>query len=137
MSLRTTWVLVACFFLIAIAVAVIYTGDPQLQVLVELSPREENGSQVAVDFVQDLARGRLEAAYERTAIAFQEELDYDRFAQQTAPYFAEATRVVIQPGDRPGNVSGRIDYRLRDSQHFAVEVINQGGFWFVRRLSFN
>ena len=100
------------------------------------APSEEDGSKEAADFVAELRKGDVDAAWDRTAVVFQEESDFNSFAEQAKTYFGPHTYVTVKRGDAPSQFTGRIDYDGRPSLSFLVDVSNDEGAWRIRRLRY-
>src|SRR5262245_32764801 len=100
---RTAWILAFAFVGIAALGLLSFSGGlvGGSRISIGLSPREEDGSQLAVDFIHDLAKGRTDSAWERTAVVFQEERDYDSFAEQARRYFGNNIWISLKAGDEP------------------------------------
>jgi len=136
MHSRTAWMLVITLLVVAMVISALFQPTDVGGVLVGFTPRQQDGSQEAVDFVRDLAQGRHEAAWQRTTSDFQADRDLEAFAGHAQVTFTRHSRVLMEAGPAPRTFFCTVEYEDRPPTHFAVHVSNDEGGWQISQWTF-
>ena len=138
MAVRTAWMIAIVFAVIGIVIAATFTTQVFSGFTIKFTPRDEDGTALAVDFVRDLAAGSIDSAWSRTSLTFQEEYGYDALANQARLCFSGYHKVIIEAGDKPKSIVGRIEHEGQPPVSFSVEVDDsEDGLMRIHKVSFN